>query len=601
LENKNMRKNDTRNSLFTLLLLGLCLAFPALSNALPPDPVIFKHQEQWYTLSQTYVYGIATGDLDNDGTPEIVTAGRYHTGETSYAGEQVRYGQIKIWNWNGTAYALRHTLNWTLAGDGSPWWRGIQALTIDDVDNDGTKEIITAGYVWEHISVPPWMGTYESEIGIWNWNGTTLQLEHQAKWWNLTGVTNIKDMMLNDVWTSDVDGDGVKEIATCGTYSNMTTFLTHAQLNVWNWNGTIFTGEHNQTWQAPERVEPNSIFAKDVDNDGQVEILTGGYRRDGSIYTSQLRIWNWNGTAMSLKHNEEWDTNSTRGVITVFADNVDQEGLPDILTGGFGNATSFDMTKVWNWNGTHLSLIHNEEDPFSQGEYVYAFNHADADTDGKPELVSFGHIYNGTTWLTVLKMLEWTGTGMTLDHYVTWGNNSRGLDMCIGDMDDDYHNEILTASWEHDGTRWNSQLTIGYYADANPPWIETPIQNPPDNVTIEQEVKISANITDLETGIKNATLYYSTNNGTSWTPIEMQYNATTKLYETIYPIPAQPLDTCILYKITAYDNAENQYTEDNAGSYYVYSVIPEYTMLLPLLFMTATLIAFALTRTRKKP
>jgi hypothetical protein len=168
-------------------------------------------------------------------------------------------------------------------------------------------------------------------------------------------------------------------------------------------------------------------------------------------------------------------------------------------------------------------------------------------------------------------------------------------------LDDDYHNEILTASWEHDGTRWNSQLTIGYYADAHPPWIETPIQNPPDNVTIEQEVKISANITDLETGIKNATLYYSTNNGTSWTPIEMQYNATTKLYETIYPIPAQPLDTCVLYKITAYDNAENQYTEDNAGSYYVYSVIPEYTMLLPLLFMTATLIAFALTRTRKKP
>ncbi len=599
-----MPKNSAKIGLFVLLLVGLCLNFSRLSNA-QPDSIVLKYQEQWYTLSHTYVYGVATGDLDNDGTTEIVTGGRYNTGNTSYAGEIVRYGQIKIWN--GTSFTPKYTLNWTVPGDTQPWWRSIQAIAVDDVDNDGTKELVTAGYIWEHIPVPPWMGTYECEVGIWNWTGTTLQLEHQAKWWNLTGVANTKDMSLNDVWTGDIDGDGTKEIVTCGTYSNMvdpdipSTFLTHAQMNVWNWNGTKLTGEYNQTWQAPGRVEPNSVFARDVDNDGQTEILTGGYRRDGSTYTSQLRIWNWNGTSMSLEKNEEWNTNSTRGVITVFADNVDQEGLPDILTGGYGNGTSFDLNKVWNWNGANLTLVHNEETPTSQGEYVYAFNYADADTDGRPELVSFGHIYNGTTWLTSLRMLEWTGTGMTLDHHITWGTNSRGLDMCIRDVDDDYHNEILTASWEHDGTRWNGQLSIYYYEDVEPPFIGTPIREPSTDITTDQEVKVSAEIRDNETGVKNATLYYTINDGASWTPIEMNYNSTTDLFETISPIPAQTLGTLVQYRITAYDNAENSRTEDNAGQYYVYTVIPELSPIaLAIVVIVVPLTATALTKMAKR-
>jgi hypothetical protein len=599
-----MQKGHVKSGLFALLLVGLCLTFSRLSNA-QLDSIVTKYQEQWYTASQTYVQGIATGDLDNDGTPEIITGGRYHTGETSYAGEQERYGQIKIWSRSGTAYALEHTLNWTLPGDGSPWWRGINSIAIDDVDGDGTKELITAGYVWEHIPIPPdyiWWGTYECEIGIWNWNGTTLQLEHQTKWWNLTGMTNIKDMSLSDVLTSDIDHDGTKEIVTCGTYFDWTEWQTYAQLNVWNWNGNTITSELNQTWQSlTGRVEPNSVFAKNVDDDTEVELLTGGLKRDGSAYISQLRIWDWNGTVMNLEHNEEWETNCTRGVITVFADNVDQEGLPDILTGGYGNGTSFDLSKVWNWNGTDLTLVHNEEDPLSQGEYVYSFNYADADMDGKKELVSFGHVYNGTVWTTSLRMLEWTGSGMGLDHYVTGEDNMRGLDMCIDDVDKDYQNEILTASWKHDGIRWNSQLNIQYYEDLTPPFIGTPIQEPSSNVTTGQEVRVSVDIRDNETGVKNATLYYTINDGSSWASIEMAYNGTTELYETVSAIPAQALGTVVKYKITAYDNADNSHTEDNAGQYHVYTVVPE---LGPIAFaivaIVATPMVIALARRRRE-
>ena len=304
---------------------------------------------------------------------------------------------------------------------------------------------------------------------------------------------------------------------------------------------------------------------------------------------------------MNLEHNEEWETNCTRGVITVFAENVDQEGLPDILTGGYGNGTSFDLSKVWNWNGTNLTLVHSEEDPLSQGEYVYSFNYADADMDGKKELVSFGHVYNGTIWTTSLRMLEWTGSGMTLDHYVVGEDNMRGLDMCIDDVDKDHQNEILTASWKHDGIRWNSQLNIQYYEDLTPPFIGTPIQEPSSNVTTGQEVRVSVDIRDNETGVKNAMLYYTINNGTSWTSIEMAYNSTTELYETVSAIPAQTLDTVVKYKITAYDNADNPHTEDNAGQYHVYTVIPELgAVAFAIVAIVATPIVTALARRRRK-
>jgi hypothetical protein len=41
----------------------------------------------------------------------------------------------------------------------------------------------------------------------------------------------------------------------------------------------------------------------------------------------------------------------------------------------------------------------------------------------------------------------------------------------------------------------------------------------------------------------------------------------------------------VSFKITAFDNAGNMATEDNAGKYYVYNVIPEFTLIALLSFI----------------
>jgi len=114
---------------------------------------------------------------------------------------------------------------------------------------------------------------------------------------------------------------------------------------------------------------------------------------------------------------------------------------------------------------------------------------------------------------------------------------------------------------------------IGPSPDTNPPLIGTPSQEPePDKVMPDQAVRVSVSVTDVESGVKNVFLSYTTNGGATWTNLTMVYNATVGLYQAT--IPAFPSGTNICYKIIAYDNADNVAINDNAGQYYCYTVNP---------------------------
>jgi hypothetical protein len=114
---------------------------------------------------------------------------------------------------------------------------------------------------------------------------------------------------------------------------------------------------------------------------------------------------------------------------------------------------------------------------------------------------------------------------------------------------------------------------IGPPPDTNPPTIKTPFQQPePDKVMPDQAVTVYVNVTDMESGVKNVILSYTTNGGATWTNLTMLYNATSMLYQAT--IPAFPSGTTICYKVIAYDNADNVAINDNAGQYYCYTINP---------------------------
>jgi len=131
------------------------------------------------------------------------------------------------------------------------------------------------------------------------------------------------------------------------------------------------------------------------------------------------------------------------------------------------------------------------------------------------------------------------------------------------------------------------------------PTIETPSRIPEGDILPDQPVKVSVNVTDAISGVKNVTLYYTINNGTTWENLPMNYtkyiNYSTSLYEAT--IPPQQAGTWVKFKIVVYDYAGNNATKDGTEPYCAYQVIPEFpsAIILPLL-MVLTIIAVTLAK-----
>jgi len=138
------------------------------------------------------------------------------------------------------------------------------------------------------------------------------------------------------------------------------------------------------------------------------------------------------------------------------------------------------------------------------------------------------------------------------------------------------------------------------YEDVDPPLIGTPFRTANDEVLPSQEVKVSVRVNDTKSGVKNVTLSYTTDNGTSWTDIPMNYSTTIGFYEAI--IPKKPAGTLVKYEIVAFDRQNNKSVENNSRQYYVYTVIPEFMAIMFLLILLfSTVVIFVVKKSTYRP
>jgi len=142
------------------------------------------------------------------------------------------------------------------------------------------------------------------------------------------------------------------------------------------------------------------------------------------------------------------------------------------------------------------------------------------------------------------------------------------------------------------------KILTGIKLDKTYPSIETPSRTPDGDVQPDQSVKVSVNVTDATSNVKNVTLSYTINDGETWTDLPMNHT-TSNLYEAT--IPPQQADTTVKFKITAYDHAGNNTTLDGTQPYCTYQVIPEFppSLILPLFIITTLLAAICFRRKQK--
>jgi predicted double-glycine peptidase len=149
---------------------------------------------------------------------------------------------------------------------------------------------------------------------------------------------------------------------------------------------------------------------------------------------------------------------------------------------------------------------------------------------------------------------------------------------------------IVSGSvWAHDNyTSYSYTDRIGAKAnftasilmDNSTPTINTISRTPETNVQPNQEVKITANITDNQSGIQTATLFFTTDNEATWENRTMNLNQSTTLYEAT--IPGQQAGTWVKFKIFACDRVGNNITLDGTEPYFTYQIMPEFQTLFAL-------------------
>ncbi len=209
--------------------------------------------------------------------------------------------------------------------------------------------------------------------------------------------------------------------------------------------GTCIPGGHN-------------LFASDIDNDGVVEIVTGGimYEANSSFDAgyAPLKIWSWNGKTVFREGALNWEG----GIWCVYASDLNGDGTVEIITAGSAKNQTGQVTtalKIFHFKNQELSFVTEYE-----GISINSLTVADLNGDGRGELITVGGYRIDSVTSAQLCTWRYENESLLLTNRFVLENVKEANSVVASDLDKDGIMEIVTAGYAGNLTNSKGALCV---------------------------------------------------------------------------------------------------------------------------------------------
>jgi len=335
-----------------------------------------------------------------------------------------------------SASANDNTIAWyENDGAANPSWTAADIVTnasapfsvsVADMDNDGDMDIVSASVTNDAIA---W---YEND-GAANPS------------WTAANIATSADAATS-VFVADMDNDGDMDIVSASISDDAIAWYEN-------------NGAADPSWTAADIATSadgaQSVFVADMDNDGDMDIVSASYHDDAIAWYENDGAADPSWTAADI-------ATSADGARSVFAADLDNDGDMDIVS-----ASSEDDAIAWYENDGAANPSWTASDIATSADNAYFIFVADLDNDGDMDIVSASYLDDAIAWY------ENDGAA---DPSFTAADINTGADgavsVFVADMDNDGDMDIVSTSdlddaiawYENDGAASNSQAAMGISA-----------------------------------------------------------------------------------------------------------------------------------------
>jgi hypothetical protein len=266
--------------------------------------------------------------------------------------------------------------------------------------------------------------SYSDDTIAWYENTATFSFDPT---WTASDITISADSA-RDVFAADMDGDGDMDILSAAYNDDAIAWYENDGAADPSWTASVIATSADGAY---------SVFAADMDGDGDMDILSASVEDDAIAWYENDGASDPTWTASDIATS----ANSARDV---FAADMDGDGDMDIIS-----ASANDDTIAWYENDGAADPSWTASDIATSADGARSVFAADMDGDGDMDIISASYEDNAIAWYENDGASDpsWTASDIA-----TSGNGAYSV--FAADMDGDGDMDIISASVEDDAIAW---------------------------------------------------------------------------------------------------------------------------------------------------